>query len=64
MVWIKERKKIVLKKEWVLEGPGSSDTGQAEGGLGGVSGEGVGRLGLRAESWGTRGSWGGVTGGR
>ena len=35
MVWIKERKKIVLKKERVLEGPGSSDTRQAEGGLGG-----------------------------
>ena len=35
MVWIKERKKIVLKKERVLEGPGSSDTGRAEGGSGG-----------------------------
>ena len=35
MVWIKERKKIVLKKEQVLEGPGSTDTGRAEGGSGG-----------------------------
>ena len=42
MVWIKERKKNVLKKERVLEGLGSSDTGQAEGALGGDEWRGSG----------------------